>query len=110
MDNHPIHNSAIEFLVSKGVEVVSHPANSPDLNPLEHMFSMMKTLFEKETVKAENFGRNTTEDLRTSEDLAVCAPRRVLEGHPAEHACNVVTNMKRRFEAVLEADGKASRY
>lgn len=47
MDNAPIHKTIVvkEFLESHQIEVVYLPPYSPDLNPIENFFSMVKSRY-----------------------------------------------------------------
>ncbi|EPS37677.1 hypothetical protein H072_8619, partial [Dactylellina haptotyla CBS 200.50] len=45
-DNAPIHKArlATQWFYSNGIELISHPAYSPDLNPIEHAWVPLKEL------------------------------------------------------------------
>jgi transposase len=71
MDNLSAHkdSQALDLLKSAGVTVRFLPAYSPDLNPIELMWSKVKALLRKA-------------EARTNEALLACHRRRALTGHP----------------------------
>jgi hypothetical protein len=48
-DNAKIHvsQSTIEFLMEYGIEYIDWPAHSPDLNPIEHIWKLLKSKIRK---------------------------------------------------------------
>ncbi|KAI8431572.1 hypothetical protein MSG28_016062 [Choristoneura fumiferana] len=56
-DNDPKHT-----LTSQSVSVLDWPANSPDLNPIEHLWCEVKKKFQIDKKHVPSFGANTGED------------------------------------------------
>jgi hypothetical protein len=80
----------------EGVRVWPHPARSPDLNPIEHMWHL---------VKCKMRGRQceTVAQLKQGVEEAWAAiPQETVQG--------LVTSMGRRCRAVVQAKGGLTRY
>ncbi len=86
MDNAPIHKTAAvkEFLELHHIELVFLPPYSPDLNPIENFFSMVKSRYSTIRPKA-----STREELKTSVN-------NVLEAHYEENI-QTFENLVRRM-------------
>lgn len=97
-DNDPKHTSRVakEFIAESEVHVIDWPSNSPDLNPIENMWQVMKNNVEK----------------RMPKDIAELT--RFLaeewEAIPQETVNNLVISMKKRCELVIEQNGDRISY
>jgi len=80
-----------EFLSSKGLTVLPWPANSPDLNPIENMWAILKQNVEKRAVTTKPQLINVVEE--EWEHLDIELVRKTIE------------SMKKRIEQVLEKRG-----
>src|SRR5690349_18420131 len=99
-DNDPKHTSrkAKEVLDSKPFEVMVWPAQSPDLNPIEHLWNHLKTkLAEYE------------EPPKSIQELWIRVETEWNKIEPA--VCQrLIERMPRRVEAVLKAEGGFTKY
>jgi hypothetical protein len=108
-DNAPIHTSAQtnRFFHSHRLEVMKWPPNSPDLNPIEHLWPALKARFHKEW-EARCHGKvSRSED---SLELYAGMLKRIWEEDLEEIAGNLVESMPRRVQAVKKAGGGHSKY
>jgi len=97
-DNDPKHTSKIvkEFLAQKKVRVLDWPAMSPDLNPIEQIWQLLKV-----KVKARNpSGIPALKTIIQEEWNKIAAP--VCEKY--------VNSMTRRLQAVINANGAHTKY
>ena len=97
-DNDPKHTSrrAKEFLQESVPEVLEWPSNSPDINPIENLWSIVKHNVEK------RFPRNIDElnQYMTEE----------WEKIPESFLVNLVQSMKTRCQLVIEKNGERISY
>lgn len=97
-DNDPKHKSKLvtEYLLEKGVNVLDHPAQSPDLNVIEHLW--------------DDIGRKLLEkDVRNKTDLRreICA---VWETVSSDVTKKLVESMPRRLKEVIKHKGGPTSY
>lgn len=97
-DNDPKHTSkkVTAFLKQKKVKLLAWPPQSPDLNPIEHLWEEM------ERRRVEKNARNRQE----LKDVL----RRVWEEIDQRICQNLVESMPRRLEAVIAAKGGPTKY
>ena len=92
-DNDPKHTSRVakDFLAENRITVIDWPSNSPDLNPIENMWQIVKNNVEK------RMPQNVAElkQFMTEEWEAI----------PQETVNNLVRSMKKRCNLVLEKNG-----
>jgi len=92
-DNDPKHTSRVakDFIKEKRIKVIDWPSNSPDLNPIENLWQIIKDKVERRMPK-------NIEELK--EFLM-----EEWEATPNETVINLVRSMKNRCELVLEKNG-----
>ena len=98
-DGAPCHNAkkVKTWLQQKGWHLVDWPGNSPDLNPIENLWSCMK--MELKNIHSSNLDRLRQEI------------RRVWRQKMTLELCqNLVSSMPRRLAAVIAADGALTKY
>lgn len=97
-DNDPKHTARItkRFFEEKQIKVLDWPSQSPDLNPIEHLWAHIKKLLSKKKLK------NKTE---LKEELT-----NIWKSISQETCENVVNSMNRRVREVLKAKGAPTKY
>jgi len=97
-DNDPKHTAkkVTEFLKQKKVQVLTWPPQSPDLNPIEHLWDEMER-------------RRQGQHPRNREDLKDIL-RKVWESIDEAVCKKLVGNMQDRLKAVIEAKGGPTKY
>lgn len=99
-DNDPKHTSkmATKWFEDNNIEVLNWPAQSPDINPIEHLWVHLK----KQLNKYENPPKGVFELWeRTEEEW---------NDIPAEACQRLIESMPRRIEAVIKAKGGHTKY
>ncbi len=79
-----------------GVTVLDWPANSPDLNPIENLWSIVKR-------KIRDTRPNNADDLKA-------AIKETLASIPPQQCHKLITSMPCRIEAVIKAKGAPTKY
>ena len=97
-DNDPKHTSKLvrEFFGTHSVEVLDWPSQSPDLNPIEHMWEELER-----RVRAQNYS-NLDDFFEALKKEWAQIPRSRNE--------KLIESMPRRCEAVIRANGYATKY
>lgn len=104
MDNDPSQTSKRAISALDEIECDFHqiPARSPDLNPIENCFHMVKKYLEKEAIdlqiRKESFEEFKNRVVRCFENLDVNILDRTIESMP------------KRIEAILLSNGKRTKY
>ena len=104
MDNDPSQTSKKAMSALKEIECELHqiPARSPDVNPIENVFHIVKTTLEKEAIdlqiRKESFDEFNNRVLRCFDNLDMSILDRTIESMP------------KRIEAILASKGKRIKY
>jgi transposase len=108
-DNAPIHTSAQtnRFFRSHRLIIMKWPPNSPDLNPIEHLWPASKTRFHKEW---EAMCRGKVSRSEKALELYAGMLKRIWDEELEIIAGNLVESMPRRVAAVRNAGGGHSKY
>lgn len=99
-DNDPKHTARVtkEWLQNQGFHLLDWPAQSPDLNPIEHLW-----------VEVKRSVTSTSQEIRTLDDLWSHTQESWVNIPPS--VCqNLVDSMPRRIEAVIKAKGGHTKY
>ena len=99
-DNAPCHASKAtkEYLQDANINVLDGPANSPDLNPIEHVWSLLK----------RQVGREKHNIRNTAEFRAAVV--NAWNNFPLESVQRLIESMPRRLEAVRAARGGPTKH
>lgn len=99
-DNAPCHTakSVQDFFDDWGVELLKWPAQSPDLNPIENLWAIVKRRRQKK------FGVPKTRDGLIEQVLDIW------DDIDVEECKNLSESVKRRFAMCIERKGKATKY
>ena len=99
-DNAPCHKSRLilDFLAQENIETLPWPPQSPDLNPIENLWAIIKS-----RIKAQ-FSTPKTRDELIEQVFTIW------EGITPELCHNLADSMKNRLKQVLERKGKHTDY
>ena len=86
----------------EGCELFCIPARSPDLNPIENMFHIVKKQLDAQ-VRDSQIVRETWEQFKTR-------VIKILYNVSVDYVNNIITSMPKRIHAVLQADGFRTKY
>lgn len=91
-DNHPVHTSKeIKKLLSeKGIKTIDWPANSPDINPIENLWGLIKRKLSEIILTIDNFEQKI---------------REVIECIDYSSIYNMISNMHLRVQKVIDNEG-----
>lgn len=97
-DNDPKHtsNTAYDFLDSKGIDYMDWPAYSPDLNPIENLWAILKQGMRDRICRNED-------------ELWECV-QEAWYNLPVEDLRSLIDSMSRRCRAVIEKKGYPTKY
>ncbi len=94
--NHPKHTAKMTTALLLKVRVMEWPSMSPDLNPIEHMWGILKRKVEKHHVS----------NIQQLRDVIMEEWKRM----PATTCAALVNSMPRRIKAVLDNNGAPTKY
>jgi transposase len=96
-DNAPIHTSKVvkDYVTKKRIKVIDWPPYSPDLNPIENIWALLKTKLPSNLENSAEVARKARE---IWENLDTC----ILN--------NLYSSMSSRIQAVLDAQGGPTKY
>jgi transposase len=105
-DNDPKHTAKLtkELLERKCPEVLDWPSHSPDLNPIENLWSIMKRKVEKKVNKLLGEKKKITTQLFMEIIKGEC------ENLDSNMCLNLVNSMPRRLELVIQNAGRKIKY
>ena len=97
-DNDPKHTAKLvkEWFSVEKVEVMSWPAQSPDINPIENLWEIVNQRFRKETI--------------TNQDQLFYALKAEWDNIPISIISNLIDSMPRRLQAVIANNGYSTKY
>lgn len=97
-DNDPKHASRLvkNWFEEQSIEVMKWPSQSPDLNPIEHMWQYLDTCIRKRKIQNEADLWNALQEEWAAIPVAMCE--------------KLVTSMKKRCAAVIKAQGGPTKY
>jgi len=97
-DNDPKHRSwqAIDWKTDNQIQVLPWPSASPDQNPIENVWSIMKDTIGKKNIQ-------TIQELEQE-------IRKTWKGLPVDLAVKLVDSMDRRVQCLIEANGDYTSY
>jgi len=99
-DNAPTHTSKIatNWRLKNGISRMLWPANSPDLNPIENIWSILKRRL------------NSRPRQPTSKEEMVAAILEEWDKIPTQVIADLIASMKKRVAEVLKANGGSTTY
>ena len=106
-DNAPVHTARIvrQLLDEMGIEVMPWPPYSPDLNPIENLWALLKAEIYRLYPELE-----TAPDTVETLDLLIQAATEAWQSLDEDILDKMAVNMATRVEAVLEAKGWYTKY
>ncbi|KAG2464610.1 TCB1 transposase, partial [Polypterus senegalus] len=98
MDNDPKHTAKAtqEFIKAKKCKILEWPSQSPDLNPIEHAFHLLKTKLQTERP--------------TNKQQLKAAAVKAWQSIKKEETQHLVMSMSSRLQAVIASKGFSSKY
>lgn len=97
-DNDPKHTSKVvkEWMLYHVPKQLDHPPQSPDLNPIEHLWEYLDRQIRKRTI--------------TNKDMLKSVIMDEWSKIPSEVTATLIESMPRRLQAVINAKGKHTKY
>ena len=99
-DNAPVHTAKVarDFLHSNNVELLPWPSQSPDLNPIEKLWSILESGLRKHKPGPSN--------IQELEKIVIEEWKSI----PKEIYQNLISSMPSRIQAVISANGDHTKY
>ena len=99
-DNNPKHPSkkAQKWFQDNGIQLLDLPAQSPDLNPIEHLWSILKKRLNAYDTPAKGMWELWERTVKEQDDMG------------KEECQKLIESMPRRLEAVIKAKGGHTKY
>lgn len=94
-----------EWALDNGVEILDWPPYSPDLNPIENVWSLLKERICKKYPNLAGIAKNNK-----SKRLLVRAAINIWESFGEDELNSLMETMVNRLEAVVEAKGWYTKY
>jgi transposase len=96
-DNHSVHKShkLVDFLSQHKVKTLEWPANSPDLNPIENLWALIKYSLQQQHLTKDNFEEKIKETINNI-DFA--------------YIFNMISSMHLRVQQVIDNKGDSINY
>jgi hypothetical protein len=97
-NNDPKHQSKLieEYCSKKKIDILKWPSQSPDLNPIEHLWEELDR-----RIRTQNY---------SNQDDLFCALKKEWAKIPQNSIIKLIESMPRRCKAVLSAKGYATKY
>lgn len=104
MDNDPSQTSKVAKKALEEIEAEMHviPARSPDLNPIENIFHLIKTQLQDEAISRNIF----TESFQEFQTRVLTA----FDSFSADIIDRTIDSMSRRIQAVIDSKGYRIKY
>jgi transposase len=107
-DNAPIHTAHITkaWLQDHGIEPIRWPASSPDLNPIEHVWKLLK----EELWKAHGEQYRNLKDNQADREHFCRWIKEAWQQVNQETIIHIIDSLPHRLQAVVDAEGWHTRY
>ncbi|RPB06205.1 hypothetical protein L873DRAFT_31200 [Choiromyces venosus 120613-1] len=106
IDNARVHGPLKDWLTQRGVQFKNIPPYSPDLNPIDHIWSLVKNLLQKFYPELYKF-KGPVEVVKKQIEDAIIHCWELLSPEIFEQ---LAETMVHRVKAVIEADGWYTKY
>ena len=106
-DNTPIHTVGVvhNWFEEQGIPLLKWPPYSPDLNPIEHLWHLMKCWLQKHHPELCSGGKSEADWQALGKAIV-----EAWEAIPQSTIDNLIGSMNRRCQAVIDAQGWHTKY